>query len=74
MNPTEFSKIIARFYATATEILSKTDAIIDKLAGGQVSGYYVPGLAGTDYARVVVQAAQELLRAKGGIKSRAGAG
>jgi adenylate cyclase len=65
MNPTEFSKLIDRFFATATEILSRTDAIVDKLAGDQVSGYYVPGLAGPEHARVAVQAAKELLRATG---------
>ncbi|MDR3575583.1 MAG: adenylate/guanylate cyclase domain-containing protein [Anaerolineaceae bacterium] len=63
MKPTEFSRLIDRFFATATEILSRTDAIVDKLAGDQVSGYYVAGLAGQDHARVAVQAAQELLRA-----------
>ena len=46
MNPTEFRHLIDRFYATAIDVLSETDAIIDKLAGDQVSGYYVPGLAG----------------------------
>ena len=72
MNPTEYSKLIARFFATATDILCKTDAIVDKLAGDQVSGYYVAGLAGQDHARVAIQAAQELLRVSG-YKSAAGA-
>ena len=65
MNPAEFVKLIDRFFATSTDILSQTDAIIDKLAGDQVSGYYVPGLAGPKHARVAVQAAQALLRATG---------
>jgi adenylate cyclase len=65
MAPAEFSKLIDRFYAAATEVLSNTDAIIDKLAGDQVSGYYVPGLAGPHHSRVAVQAAQELLRSTG---------
>ena len=65
MNPTEFRHLIDRFYATAIDVLSETDAIIDKLAGDQVSGYYVPGLAGSGHARVAVQAAEKLLRATG---------
>lgn len=65
MTPTAFTKLIDRFYATATDILSRTDAIIDKLAGDQVSGYYVPGLVGPAHARVAVRAAQELRKATG---------
>jgi adenylate cyclase len=65
MNPAEFVKLIDRFYATATDILSQTDAIIDKLAGDQVSGYYVPGLVGPKHAGAAVQASQALLRATG---------
>jgi adenylate cyclase len=65
MKPAEFHRLIDRFYATATEVLCKTNALIDKLAGDQVSCYFVPGLAGTDHARMAMQAAQELLQATG---------
>ena len=65
MHPAEFVKLINRFYATGTGILSQTDAIIDNLAGDQVSGYYVPGLVGPDHALAAVGAAQALLRATG---------
>ena len=65
MNPAEFAKLIDRFFATGTHILSQTDAIIDNLAGDQVSGYYVPGLVGPNHALVAVRAAQALLQATG---------
>lgn len=65
MKPAEFSKLIDRFYATATEVLSKTNALIDKLAGDQVSCYFVPGLAGPHHALLAMQAAQELLQVTG---------
>ena len=65
MNPAEFAKLIDQFFATSTDVLSQTDAIIDKLAGDQVSGYYVPGLVGPNHARIAVQAAQALMRAIG---------
>jgi adenylate cyclase len=65
MKATEFTRLIDRFFAACTDILCQTDAIIDKLAGDQVSGYYVPGLTGPMHARVAVQAAQALLRATG---------
>jgi adenylate cyclase len=65
MKSADFRHLIDRFYAAATDVLCNSDAIIDKLAGDQVSGYYVPGLAGASHARVAVQAAQELLRVTG---------
>ena len=65
MDPPEFAKLIDRFYAASTDVLSRTNAIIDNLAGDQVSGYYVPGLAGQNHAYVAVEAARALLRATG---------
>jgi len=65
MKPIEFTRLINRFFATAAEILSDSNAIIDKLAGDQVSGYYVPGLAGAGHAAVATQAARDLLKATG---------
>lgn len=65
MKPAEFGKLIDRFYATATEVLCQTNALIDKLAGDQVSCYFVPGLAGENHARLAMQAAEDLLKATG---------
>lgn len=65
VHPAEFAKLIGRFFATGIDILSQTDAIIDNLAGDQVSGYYVPGLVGPNHALVAVRAAQALLQATG---------
>ena len=65
MKPAQFSKLIDRFYSAATEVLSKSNALIDKLAGDQVSCYFVPGLAGPQHARLAMQAARELLQVTG---------
>ena len=65
MRPSEFREMISRFYATATNILSNSFAMIDKLAGDQVSGYYLPGLVGPGHSRKAVLAAQDLLKATG---------
>jgi adenylate cyclase len=65
MNPTEFSKLINRFYNTATQVMARTDALIDKIIGDQVAGMYVPGFAGPEHARRAIYAAQEILRATG---------
>jgi len=65
MNPTQFRGLIDRFYGAATNALIKFDALIDKLAGDQVSGYFVKGIAGPEFSLHAIQAAQELLRVAG---------
>jgi adenylate cyclase len=65
MSPTEFSRLINRFYNAVTKILIRTDALIDKLIGDQAAGIYVPGFAGSDHALRAIEAAQEVLRATG---------
>jgi adenylate cyclase len=64
-SPTEFRHLIDRFFAAATDVLGQSDAIIDKLAGDQVSAYFLPGLAGSNHASVAIGAAQRLLQATG---------
>ena len=54
-----------RFYAVTTDVMVKTDAIIDKLVGDEVIGLYLPGWAGSEHAGLAVRAAQGLLRATG---------
>jgi adenylate cyclase len=61
----EFSRLINRFYRSATGVLIQSDALIDKLIGDEVAGIYVPGFAGREFVRRSVQAAQELLRLTG---------
>ncbi len=63
MSPVEFSRLMNRFYETATRILVKADAWIDKLVGDEVIGFFFPYLG--RHAWVAVGAAQELLRAAG---------
>jgi adenylate cyclase len=65
MTPLEFSKLINRFYVTSTRVMVETDALIEKITGDQVTGMYVPGLAGTEHAHRAVKAAQEILRVTG---------
>lgn len=65
MNPTDFSRLINRFYSTATQVLVNTDALIDKIIGDQVAGMYVPGFAGEDHAYRAIEAAQSILQATG---------
>lgn len=65
MTAAEFSRLMNRFYKAATDVLIRTDAIIDKLVGDEVIGLYLPLFAGPDHARPAVLAAQQLLMATG---------
>jgi len=65
MSITEFKNLIDRFYQVTTEIFIRSDALIDKLVGDEVTAFFVPGMAGSDYAARAVQAAREVLVATG---------
>lgn len=65
MTPSEYKELIDRFYNETTHVLIHSYAIIDKLVGDEVSGYYLPTFAGSDYAQKSVEAAQELLHVTG---------
>ena len=65
MSPLDYSKLINRFYNTATHVLVRSDALIDKIVGDQVVAMFVPGFAGPRHARRALEAAQEILRATG---------
>ncbi len=65
LSASEFSRLINRFYRSATGVLIQSDALIDKLIGDEVVGIYVPGFAGEDFVRRSVEAAKELLRLTG---------
>ena len=60
-----FHQLINRFYTTSAEIFVQSNALIDKLVGDQVIGLYVPGIAGSNHARVAIDAARALLEATG---------
>lgn len=65
MNPTEYSKLINRFYTAATRVMVNSDALIDKIIGDQVAGMYVPGFAGKEHARRAIDAARNILHITG---------
>jgi adenylate cyclase len=56
----EFAACLNDFYATATEVLVRHDALVDKLIGDEVMALFVPGLTGPEYRRRAVDAALEL--------------
>jgi class 3 adenylate cyclase len=65
MSASEFKRLIDRFYSETTHVLSHSLAFIDKLAGDEVSGFYLPGFVGRNYARKSVEAAREILQVTG---------
>ncbi len=65
MTPTDYSRLINRFYKAATDILIRTDAFIDQFVGDEAVGLYIPLFTGPNHARAAIMGAQELLRAMG---------
>lgn len=60
-----FAAALNEFYGTATEVLIRHDATVDKLIGDEVMAFFVPGFVGPDYKRSAVAAGRELLGALG---------
>ena len=58
----EFAGTMNRFYTSATDVLIRTDAYVDKVVGDEVIGLYFPLFAGAVHARRAVEATWELLR------------
>jgi adenylate cyclase len=65
MRPKEFTRLMGRFYDTASAVLIDHDAYVDKFVGDEIIGLFVPALAGESHAERAVNAAQELLEATG---------
>ncbi len=65
MSATKFKQLIDRFYTETTHVLTYSMALIDKLVGDEVSGFFLPSFIGKGFARVAVEAAQEMLRVTG---------
>lgn len=61
MTVTEFRNLIDRFYRLTTDIFVQSDAMIDKLVGDEVTAFFMPGLAGENYASKAIEAAKEIL-------------
>ena len=61
----EFTRLMNRFYAGATDVLVQSDAMVDKLVGDEVIGLYVPGMAGAEHPRRAIEAAESLLKRTG---------
>jgi adenylate cyclase len=63
--PEEVARLLSRFYALSIGVLSRQDAVIDKLVGDEVMALFIPGFAGKDYVQKMVSSAEALLRGVG---------
>jgi adenylate cyclase len=61
MPPEEFSRLLARFYGAAAEVVDETDGIGDKFVGDGVLALFIPGFAGPDHAAAAITAGRKLL-------------
>jgi adenylate cyclase len=65
MSPTEFSRLIDRFYKATTREIFEANGMVEKIIGDEVTGFFVPGFAGEQHARVAVETAQAILKTTG---------
>jgi adenylate cyclase len=65
LGDSEFRQLIQRFYKTASKVLVRNNAMVNRLMGDQAIGLFVPRFAGKDHALVAIETALELLAATG---------
>jgi adenylate cyclase len=61
----EFSRLLARFYGVAAEVIDEWDGIVDKFVGDGAVALFIPGFAGSDHAADAIAAALGLLQQTG---------
>ena len=65
MSPTEFRRLLDRFYDAAARVLFEREAILDKFVGDEVFAIFVPAFTGAEHATRAIEAARDLLVATG---------
>ena len=61
----EFRHLIGRFFQVSANSLINSGALVDRLAGDEAIGFFVPALAGPNIAFNALESAKDLLRATG---------
>lgn len=65
MSPSDFSRLMDRFYTAATTVIVQTDGLIEKFIGDEVTVWYVPGFAGRNPTANAIDAGRKLLEITG---------
>lgn len=63
LGPHEVAPLVERFYETSSKALLAHEGLLGQVAGDEIEGLFVPGLAGSHYRRKAVEAARHLVRA-----------
>ena len=62
LTPAQVMEFVHRFYATASAAVLAQEGLLGQIAGDEVEGLFVPGLAGARYRQKAVEAARSLVR------------
>ena len=65
MSSSDFTRLMGRFFDTATSILVDEGAMVDKFVGDEVIGLFIPALATDAHPEHAVRAARRLIAAMG---------
>lgn len=65
MSASSFATLLDRFYVSATDVLIREDAMVDKFVGDEVVALFLPAFAGSRHAAHAIRAAADLLSATG---------
>jgi adenylate cyclase len=65
MSPEAFGKLITKFYGVVTEVFYRNYGFVEKLLGDEVAGFFVPGFAGQDHAKVAIETGRQVMKALG---------
>jgi len=63
MNPTEFSQLINRFFHVTTRILYANNALVEKMIGDAVTGFFTSGFSKGGHAKTAISAARQIIHA-----------
>jgi adenylate cyclase len=63
MSPTEFGRLINRFFVEASGAIIREDGLLEKLAGDAVAAFWGAGIAGPHYVARTIRAAQDVQKA-----------
>ena len=72
LDPDELTDLVQHFYETSSSALLAQEGLLGQIAGDEIEGLFVPGLAGSNYRRKAVEAARSLVRAVRYTESAAG--
>src|SRR5688572_3796566 len=61
----EYRKLINRFYHAVTEEFYRSYGFVEKLIADEVAGFFVPGFAGKEHAKVAIETGKRIMKAMG---------